>query len=197
MDYDHRREFFDHHAPHWDENYPPDIYRQAVEAIESLMLKPGEIILDLGCGSGVLLPILREMTGDDNSVFGIDFSTGMLSRIPSEYRRNVICADAASIPFPDSFFDRVIAFAAFPHFNRREQTISEVFRVLKRRGKFYVIHLLSSEELKTHHRHAGAPVKDDLLPPPEHFQKILGDAGFEVVKITDNPGLYIMEAFRK
>lgn len=197
MDHDYRREFFDYHAPHWDENYPPDVYRQAVDVIESLRIETGEKILDLGCGSGVLLPILRKLTGDDNSVFGIDFSLGMLTRIPDEYLKNIICADAASIPFPDNFFDRVIAFAAFPHFGRRDKTISEVFRVLRSPGQFYVIHLLSSEELKMHHHHAGGPVKDDLLPGPERFEKMLGDAGFEDVKIADNPGLYIMEALRK
>ena len=194
IEHNNRREFFDYHAPHWDDNYPPEIYRRAVEVITSLQIKGREKILDLGCGNGVLFPILRELTGGKDRIFGLDFSYAMLKQIPPEFKYNIASADAAALPFPPDYFQRVIAFAAFPHFDSREIVLNEICRVLKYNGFFHVIHLLSSDELRIHHHHAGGAVKDDILPKAEEFKKILMIVGFREIEITDKPGLYLMKS---
>ncbi len=47
--------------------------------IERLRLRPGQVVLDVGCGSGVSLALLRERVGSEGTVFGFDQSPEMLA----------------------------------------------------------------------------------------------------------------------
>src|SRR3989454_3024718 len=56
---------------------PPGIRRKAVRRLQ---LKPGDSVLEIGCGTGRNLPFLREAVGPEGHIFGVDLSEGMLSR---------------------------------------------------------------------------------------------------------------------
>ncbi len=64
-----------------------------VQAIEGLSLQQGDHVLDVGCGTGLSLPLLREKVGDTGQVFGFDQSPDMLvhahTRIREAGWRNV------------------------------------------------------------------------------------------------------------
>lgn len=50
------------------------------QAVDLLDLEPGDTVVDLGCGTGVNLPILAHRVGEQGKVVGIDLSSGMLDR---------------------------------------------------------------------------------------------------------------------
>jgi demethylmenaquinone methyltransferase/2-methoxy-6-polyprenyl-1,4-benzoquinol methylase len=65
------------------------VYRAGrVAGIEALALKRGDIVLDLGCGTGLNLPLLLEKVGAEGHVIGLDRSSSMLAVARDRVRRN-------------------------------------------------------------------------------------------------------------
>lgn len=96
---------------------------------------PNDKVLDLGCGNGRLLQLLKDM---DIEYFGIDNSEELIRLAKQEYpNNNFRVADALNLPFPDNYFDKVYGIAIFHHIPSEElrlRFLEEVKRVLKPKG---------------------------------------------------------------
>ena len=89
------------------------VYARARDkAIELLRLKPGDTVLDIGCGTGMSMPGLREAVGASGTVVGIDLSPQMLGKARERVERqgwsnvHLVQADAtklAGLPLPSDF----------------------------------------------------------------------------------------------
>lgn len=108
---------------------------------QAAQLEGDEIVLDLGCGSGIYSrPCAQRL--NRGTVVGLDLSVPMLnyasSQARSEQLRNLlfIHGNALDLPFPDSEFDAVICCATIHHFSIPDllRAIMEVRRVLKPGG---------------------------------------------------------------
>jgi ubiquinone/menaquinone biosynthesis C-methylase UbiE len=165
--------------------------------VDTLGVKEGMDILDLGCGTGVLFDMLRRKVGPNGSVTGVDFSWQMVLKAHRNFpfsNVNVVDADVIALPFADSSFDMGVAFAAFPHFSNKQQAANEIHRGLKPGARLYIIHLNSSKELSEMHHRIGGVVENDVLPPEEHLRQILNSSKFSDVRVEDHPGLYLASA---
>jgi len=97
----------------------------------------GERILDICTGTGSLLPYLCRKVGRNGSVFGVDFSRGMLAvnRQKTKACQNIhlVEADAAFLPFAGSTFDAVTCSHAFYELKgeAQERVLREILRILK------------------------------------------------------------------
>jgi len=197
---DARREYFESSAEDWDKNFTAEDLEVLSHFLESFNVKKGDRIVDLGCGTGVLFDNLRRMVGPAGLVLGLDFSRHMARKAKRNFPFDnclVIDADAHNIPLPDSAFDMVISFAAFAHFADKGRVISEVARILKPGRSFHILHLLGSKELVAHHHQAGGPVSMDHLPSGEELRKMLIDAHFDEITLTDHQGLYLASAVKR
>lgn len=83
-----------------------NVPRHRVETVRSLRLRPGDTVVELGCGTGLNFPALVGAVGREGRVIGVDLTRAMLGRaqrrIASEGWRNVelVEADAATFGFP-------------------------------------------------------------------------------------------------
>lgn len=100
-------------------------------------IKPGQRVLDLGCGSGATVARLRDRGVD---VVGVDYSSAMIEVARREYGLgdHVRCADATDLPFETNSFDIVLANGVLHHLAVQQQltgALSEIRRVLRPGGK--------------------------------------------------------------
>jgi len=122
----HLRETFDAIASSFDEtrDEPWDDVREFVEGRE------GAVALDLGCGNGRHLDLLRERF---NTAVGMDFSLSMLQLCDGA----VVRGDLTRLPFADSCANCVLCVAALHHLPSHEErldALEEIARVLRDDG---------------------------------------------------------------
>ncbi len=115
------------------------------EYLNLLRLSPGERVLDIGCGSGVVTREIARRIAPDGVVVGADYSPALLTVARErandagvggniEWRQ----ADCRKLPFPDASFDVVLAATVLAHVPEAERALPEMVRVTRHGGRVAV-----------------------------------------------------------
>jgi ubiquinone/menaquinone biosynthesis C-methylase UbiE len=195
-----RQEFFNNIAVSWDERYQTQELTDFLsQLVPTFQLKQGQKVLDVGTGTGILIPFLLEAVSPTGHVTAIDFAKKMVDICKAKYARlpnvNIAVQQVEKLDFPQESFDAATCFGLFPHLENKKEALSQLNRVLKPGGKLIIAHALSSEELKAHHHNAPV-VAHDVLPNEEGMKRFLEQAGFTEVHITDKPGSYVCSSIK-
>ena len=150
-------------------------------------LKPGELVLDVGCGTGGLAIAAKSRVGPTGAVHGVDPSPEMVARAEKKARKAGVAvvfkeAFAQSLPFPDGQFDAVLSTLMLHHLppKARREFAAEVRRVLKPGGRVLAIDFERSAPKHKgilrhfHHRHGHVALADMI--------SLLKEAGLDVVE---------------
>lgn len=149
-------------------------------------LKPGESVLDVGCGTGSLAIAAKRRVGAGGAVFGVDASAPMIARARNKARKagvevNFDDGVAESLSFPDARFDVVLNTVMLHHLPRkaRQQCVGEMGRVLKPGGRLLVVEFGGAAPhgrgpLAHFHRHGQIK--------PRELVELVGEAGFNIVE---------------
>lgn len=193
-----KRRHFNELASRWDQlpggaEAMPRVARFVERAVQ-----PGaRRILDVGCGTGILLPFLLNICPAATCFVELDFAEEMLrenSRKFGERRVWRVCADAQALPFPDGYFDLVLCFGVVPHLPDLNSALREQLRVLRPSGVFSVGHIMGSQKLNAFHRSLGEPICHDTLPPAESLAARLVRLGAMPAAVGENPDWYFVQA---
>ncbi len=111
-------------------SYALNIDRQIVS---NFLHAKGEVMLDLPCGTGRFTKFL-ENTG--NKVIGADYSVNMLKTAKKRVKSTLIRCDAFNLPFKENIFDDVLTMRLIFHYNKPNDIIREIKRVLRKDGVF-------------------------------------------------------------
>ena len=138
-------EEFDRAAAGYDDSRLVRSYQYRVQAlvVDSLDIKKGMNVLDLGCGTGwATLEIASRLEGT-GKVVGLDLSGGMIEqarqKLPRFRYENVefVQESASSLNY-DACFDYVVSTNAFHHFADKEGVFARVWKSLKAGGSFVI-----------------------------------------------------------
>ena len=116
------------------------ILRGRRPAVAALQLTPGERVLDIGCGTGLNLPLLSSAAREDGLVVGLDLSTDLLRQARRLSLPNVslVCADACRPPFTGPF-DAVLLTYALTIIPEWQRALEQAFRLLKPDGRLVIL----------------------------------------------------------
>jgi ubiquinone/menaquinone biosynthesis C-methylase UbiE len=158
-------------------------------------IETGQSVLDVGTGTGVLIPHLIEAVGPSGSVTAIDYSEKMIQTCKRKHSGNknviIIVGDIEEDAFPAETYDAVVCFGVFPHLENKRKALLNINSLLKPSGKLVIAHAFSSEELKAHHKEVSEHVAHSMLPEEAKMTRLLEQAGFVAIKIKDEPGCYL------
>jgi ubiquinone/menaquinone biosynthesis C-methylase UbiE len=193
-----KRTYFNGLAAEWD-NLPSmdDAPRKVRRYVRHSAAGAPRIILDAGCGTGILLGAILEECPGAALVVEADFAIEMLrqnARKLADPRVRRLCADVLSLPVPAGSFDLVLCFGILPHLPDARGALAEFLRVLKPGGVLSVGHLVGSRELNAFHGSLSGPVSGDFLPPSEALAHMLAEAGAVRVQAEENPDWYFVRA---
>jgi len=199
-----RKQFFNDHAEMWRDMWYKDPatgrhdkHEKDFDRLFSLLpLKPGDHVLDVGCGPGVLVPLILERITETGILYELDFADKMIEtnrRLHGGENIRFILADAENAALDDASCDVVICFSCFPHFHDKEKAMTTLSRLLKPRGVFAVSHFDSSEGINKHHGSCHA-VMHDHLPDEAAMRALLQTEALGIDVFIDEPGFYYILA---
>lgn len=199
-----RKQFFDDHAEKWLDMWYKDPatgrydkHEKDFERLFSLLpLKPGDYVLDAGCGTGVLVPFLLDRITSTGMLYELDFSEKMIEvnrNLHAQDNVRFIVSDAERAPLGEASCNVVVCFSCFPHFQDKEKAMTVLSRILKPRGVFVVSHFNSAEEIKKHHGSCHA-VMHDHLPDEAAMRKLFQKVDLNIEVFIDEPGFYCIIA---
>lgn len=181
------KEFFNSYASSWDEDMiiNDDIVNQILDDVK---VKENTNILDVATGTGVLIPYYLDR--NVRSVTGIDLSDKMIEVAQSKFKNNkvhFICDDVYNL-ICDNYFDCIVVYNAFPHFEDSEALIKHLSKMLKSGGRLVIAHGMSRDKINDHHSGSASKVSIGLLTSNE-LKKIMSKY-LNVVNIIDNDLMY-------
>ena len=108
-------------------------------------IKPGDYVLDVGCGGGKTVDKLSDMVGN-GKVYGIDYSDLCIKKATKLNHKNVLCgkvklqkATVSALPFDSEKFDLVTAVETYYFWPDKLNDLREIWRVLKPGGKIMLV----------------------------------------------------------
>ncbi len=108
---------------------------RALRALEAMPLRPGDRVLDLGCGNGWATRWMRRHVGSGGSAAGLDASAEMVerARARSEGRPGVefVLGSFDALPWDDASFDHAFSFEALYYATDLDAALRELARVLE------------------------------------------------------------------
>ncbi len=112
-----------------------------IETLQHAQPRPGDTVLDVACGTGIVTFDVAQLVGPLGRVVGVDTDRGMLA-IAERIRKarnmqqvSVREMNAQQLGFTDGVFDRVVCQHALMYFDDKARAVREMYRVLSRGGR--------------------------------------------------------------
>ena len=155
-------------------------------------LRPGETVLDLGCGGGIDVLLSARRVGPAGKAYGLDMTGEMLDLARAHARQadvsNVefLRGRIEAIPLPDRSVDVIISNCVINLSTERHAVFAESFRVLRPGGRLGISDVLAEDHLTPAQRieHGGQVGCIAGAPSFAEYRAGLAAAGFTAITIT-------------
>ena len=176
---------FDKEAANYDQSARFELvrsrYRFVIEEIQKHQFKTW---LDVGCGTGALLAVIREQR-KDVQLFGIDLSEEMIkvARAKLGEKADLRVSDSERLPFEDRKFDLITCTFSFHHYPHPVEALIEMKRVLSQGGVLIIADPLLFTPLREILNLLAPLRKEGTFRPRKKVSNFVQSAGIEVFKL--------------
>ena len=194
-----KREFFNERAEKWDEISVHNL--EKVQYItERLGIHSDDRILDIGTGTGILIPFYERYLVE-GSVVAVDYSEKMIEVARSKYPEkehpmiSYLISDVYELKY-DADFDLVVCYSCFPHFVDQPLAIKILSRALRKGGHLAVAHSDSAKKINGVHMNGGVEIGNDFLPRMELLKQMMKECGLAVTFERADESYFICVAIK-
>jgi len=195
-----KRAHFEALAPRWESFRPSHAAEEAVaRGLDLVEPLASAAVVDVGCGTGVVLGPLLHRLGPTGRVLAIDFAQAMVDIARARHadpRLRWLCADALAADVSAGSIDVLLCFDTAPHFPDLQQALATFARWLAPGGRLLIWHDIGRERLALVHGKAGPPLDCDLLPPVGELAQLAISAGLLVERAEEDESSYTFLASR-
>lgn len=189
-----QKDFFNEKAGVWDEITIHNL--EKVQYITELLgIRSDEKILDVGTGTGVMIPFYERYLVD-GSVVAVDYSDKMIEIACSKYPEkdhpliSYIVSDVYELKY-NADFTLVMCYSCFPHFVDQPLAIKILSKALRKGGRIVVAHSDSAKKINGVHMNGGVEIENDFLPSMHQLKQIMKENGLTVTFERDDESYFI------
>jgi SAM-dependent methyltransferase len=188
---EHQRRRFNELVDVFDRPQPPEVMARLWEIVASIELRPGAVVLDVGTGAGVLIPLIQFY--QPSTVWACDVAEKMLQRVHDKYPAVRTChTDIASLALASTSVDAIFMNGMYGNIADKPAACANAARMLRSGGRLVVSHPEGRafvDQLRT-----TSDLFIESLPTKKEFEALLKPLGLQVIFYRDEPKLYLMVA---
>lgn len=190
------RGFFDKLAPEWDNNEVLSTPDKINEILNFIDIRKGDSVLDLGTGTGVLLPSIAERVGKEGRITAVDYSQGMLNRAIEKFSSLEPKPEFLNLDFEtenlEGEFNHIILYCVYPHLHTPVETLKWLIKVnLKDGGDITIAFPCGPDYINNIHKEKHS--ESDILPSATGLAKYLKDNGLNATVLADSDQTYVVK----
>ena len=187
-------DFFNSVAKNWD-NMSEINETKINYLLSKLEIKEDDNILDIGTGTGVLIPFLSKLA-PNGSITGVDISKGMLEVASEKFKSmHNVYFDLVNVETEDinCKYDKIILYSMYPHLENKTNTIKKLVQNnLKDNGILMIAHSDSREFLNNLHKSTDERVSESLLMEVNKQKEVFINASLNVTDAFENDEMYYL-----
>jgi len=188
---EHQRRRFNELVDVFDRPQPPEVMARLREIVASAQLSPGAVVLDVGTGVGVLVPLIQSY--QPAAVLACDVAEKMLQRVHDKYPAvRTFHTDVVSLALASTSVDAIFINGMYGNIADKPAACSNAARMLRSGGRLVVSH--PEGRAFVDQLRASSDLFIESLPTKEEFEALLEPLGLEVIAYRDEPKLYLMVA---
>jgi SAM-dependent methyltransferase len=187
----HQRRRFNQLVDVFDSPQPPDVLERLGQIVSAARLRQGEVVLDVGAGVGVLIPLIRLY--HPSVILACDLAEKMLQRLREKYPEvRTYQADIALLSLESASVDVTFMNAMYGNIADKPRACQNAARMLRPGGRLIVSH--PEGRAFVDQLRVTTDLFIESLPTREELQPLLSPLGLEVITYRDEPLLYLMAA---
>jgi len=191
---EHQRRRFNGLVDVFDRPQPAELMARLREIVASAELRPGAVVLDVGTGAGVLIPLIQSY--GPSRVLARDVAEKMLQRVHDKYPAvRTYHTDIVSLALASTSVDAILMNGIYGNIADKPAACSNAARMLRSAGRLVVSH--PEGRAFVDQLRATSDLFIESLPTKEEFGTVLGPLGLEVITYRDEPKLYLMVAQKR
>lgn len=188
-------DFFNARAATWDEHNTKSTAEKINRILTASDMAKNDSVLDIGTGTGVLLPHVARAVGAEGSICAVDFSPMMLQQAHQKYaslptRTSFVLADVEHDGI-NGKFNRIMMYCVYPHIQSPVDTLRRLYHDnLACQGTITIAHPVGRHFINNMHSHC--PIKSRYLPAADELAAQLTYNGLTVDYAEESPDIYIV-----